>query len=152
MHSAALKIAIENAPAPQVSVRLLPKRQTPRALLKVVMAEHDNETAHARNVVLDALTDNRAAFWIVAGSAGHAIGNCVQITACNKGSLALALEDEITRSYRMNFPKGVEQVLDMLIPLNSQAVVQLMDAYAEEKTFRGRDELLARQFRVEVAA
>jgi hypothetical protein len=150
MVSAATKIAMPYQPVLPVRVRHLPARQTPGALLKLVMAEQDNESFPASQYALDALTDNRAAFWTKSEAWHHSIANCVMMTACRLGSLDLALDEEVTDYWKRNGMVG--QVLDLLIPLNSAAVVQLKDAYEAIGTFRSSDELLDRQCRSEVAA
>jgi len=122
--------------------------QSPAKLLHQVIQNNDNDDATSRHYALDALTDNRAAFWIAREGSQMQTANCVMRTACRLGSLALALEDEICAMTRSVFPRRLLETLDVLIPLNGQAVVQLMDAYEQAGTFRNRLELVARRDRV----
>ena len=141
-------IAIEAEAAVQIRVRhVLGPRERAKVLHQVIR-NNDNEDATSRAYALEALEDGRAAFWVAREGSQNATAGCIQRTACRLGSLGLAIEEEVPDFIARAHPDRIETALDLLIPLNSAAVVQLMDAYEDADTFRDRDELIARRGRV----
>lgn len=117
---------------------------TVRQMISVLIAIHGDKIEDAVMIdsAVDAYAAGRPAFYSTAGySSPRAI--CLCNTANRTGDLLFALRTE----YALGAP-GREYGLNALVPLNDDAVGDLIAAYSSLGTWREFDELVARRTRM----
>lgn len=101
----------------------------------------------------DSLMEQTAAEALVAGRCAFLVSHCawdfLAHEACHYGSLEQA-QSSLRGFFVLNrLDPASDFALNSLVPLNNEAVSQLMDAYQRLGTFRTRRELMNRAFRIE---
>ncbi len=115
--------------------------------LRQIIDLYDNDDAVAREYAEEAFNAGRPAYW---SSATHsaALTKCVMNTANRLGSLEDAIRIEVAPHRRWQ----VQDILDVLVPLNEAAERELSIAYSKYTgTWRDEPELAMRRVRKAVA-